>query len=104
MFEIQKFKAHTVTSPYLQLDGTKVKLRDIQGFQILRVQYLINKWLGPPNHFNRSMIFEISVVEILKFNGITYLAGANSITLQFQECNYQKMYRIICQWYSILAI
>jgi hypothetical protein len=37
--------------------------------------YFINKRIGPPNHFDISMVFEILAYEVPKFNCIPLLGG-----------------------------
>lgn len=49
-------------------DFNTVMLGPLKNFEILRVKYLKNKWLGLTNHFDISIVFKISVFEILKIN------------------------------------
>ena len=37
---------------YPELDGTNNKVRDIREFEISRIKYLENRWLGPRNQFD----------------------------------------------------
>lgn len=55
---------HTVQllNHYLELDGTVLKLKRYPSIQDIE-----NMWLGLRNHFDISIVFEISVFEISKF-------------------------------------
>lgn len=59
---------NTVKLRYLKLDGTVLKLQGIPVFEISRVKYLRNKWLGLTNKFDISIVCEISGFNISKFN------------------------------------
>lgn len=54
-------KASVVRLCYLELDGTVLKLSDIEVFEILRVKYFKNKWLVLVYNFDISIVFEIAV-------------------------------------------
>jgi hypothetical protein len=75
---ISNLTSYTVKS---YLNESKEKLL----FEILRVKYLISMCLGPPDNFDISMVFEISVFDILNFNCIyIYLSGHAQLSHNLQ--------------------
>lgn len=55
---------NTVKLRYLELRGAVEKLQDIRVFEISRVKYLKNRWLGLKNHFDISMFMRYMCIGV----------------------------------------